>query len=163
MTIRSDPDYEEKSTDCDPIWLLKKVKKAISGLDDKANNQHMLLHHSVIKVFTMRQWEKESNDGYRDRFESNLRTLKLAGGEHMLCSNQLISAANKHSPTSTEKANDEEKFKARATDDMELVSYKVVIVGIRGRSMMASMPKNFSSSFAFSDVGDCLLAALMSW
>ena len=59
----------------------------------------------------MQQGEMESNDNYIKRFKSNLDTLIVAGGRHILCSQEI---ADKAGATATEKEVlvEDKKFKA---------------------------------------------------
>ena len=50
----------------------------------------------------MRQGLIESNDNYMKRFNSNLQTLELAGGEHILKCFHLTKCVNKNNPTEVE-------------------------------------------------------------
>ena len=57
---------------------------------DTKTNKRVSLHGTLLSFLTMRQYQTETNDAYLTRFKSNVETLKLAGGEHVLVSNDLI-------------------------------------------------------------------------
>ena len=77
--IKTDQDYKSKSAKYDCQWLLNKVKTIVSGLDTKTNKM-VSLHGDIISFMTMRQYQQESN----------VETLNLSGGSHILASDKLI-------------------------------------------------------------------------
>ena len=52
-TIKGRSEYEDKSDDFDAIWLLTKIKIAISGIDLKANPR-LTLHEAVSTLYKMK-------------------------------------------------------------------------------------------------------------
>ena len=60
----------------------------------------------------MRQGENESDSAYMKRFQVNCDTLFSAGGKHILCSPELIQAADPKNITEDEREKEESKFKA---------------------------------------------------
>ena len=102
--------YDEKSDDYDVIWLLTSLKKITSGVDIKANVR-VTLFDAIQTLFSMRQGQFESNDSYLERFNSNIKTLEMAQGKHVLCATDLMDK-NSDVPTAQEIRNEEEKFKA---------------------------------------------------
>ena len=60
----------------------------------------------------MKQGSDESDSACLKRFRVNLDTLCSAGGQHILCSPDLIEAADKDNITEEEKKAEENKFKA---------------------------------------------------
>ena len=109
--IKTDSDFVAKDASFDCIWLLKKCKLVSSGVDDKGN-KHNTLVKALLQFCNIKQQEFESNDAYRTRLDSTVLTLELAGGKHVLCSNELIVAAKKEKPTEAEIRVEEEKLKA---------------------------------------------------
>ena len=103
-------DYDEKSDDYDIIWLLTSLKTIPLGVDVKANVRVTLLD-AIQTLFSMRQGQFESNDSYLERFNSNIKTLEMAQGKHILCAIDLMEKATDE-PTAQEIRNEEEKFKA---------------------------------------------------
>ena len=87
--ISGDPEYKEKSDRRDLLWLLKKLKMAVAGLDEKAN-KYDIVYTALMIVVTMRQGETESNDDYLTRFKSNWETMMLIGGSHFFVSKEII-------------------------------------------------------------------------
>ena len=87
--ISGDPEYKEKSDRRDLLWLLKKLKMAVAGLDEKAN-KYDTVYTALMIVVTMRQGETESNDDYLTRFKSNWETMMLIGGSHFFVSKEII-------------------------------------------------------------------------
>ena len=57
------------------------VKKATSGLDMNTNNKNSQ-HYSLVGFFMMKQGEHESNDKYKEHFDSVYDTLLLVGGKN---------------------------------------------------------------------------------
>ena len=75
-------EYEDKSSECDVIWLLEQLKLVTSGID-KTTDKYGNLIKTIMTLFTMRQGDTESNDGFLRRFKSNVQSFELAGGEHL--------------------------------------------------------------------------------
>ena len=73
--VKGSDDYEDKAGRHDLIWLLKELKKIVSGVDSKANAHETLLD-AMLSLFNMRQFPDGSNNAYKDRFESNVHTLE---------------------------------------------------------------------------------------
>ena len=61
----------------------------------------------------MRQYQNESNNAYLTKFKSNVETLKLAGGEHVRVSNELINKPATNI-TDTDRQKEKEHFLAVA-------------------------------------------------
>ena len=78
--IKGDKDFAEKDLQFDCIWLLMKCNLTSAGLDERANKFSICVK-AVCQAFTVRQKDHESNDAYRKRFESQVLTLDLVGGE----------------------------------------------------------------------------------
>lgn len=108
--IRHLKEYKAKSQKYDVLWLLENLKKLTSGIDVKAN-KHVVLHDKLLQFLTMRQGATESNDNYLKRYNSNLQTLELAGGEHIFCSPQLTDKSI-DTMSDDEIKEEEDKFKA---------------------------------------------------
>ena len=87
--LKTDEDYEAKSTIFDHRWLFKKVKMIVSGLDTKVNLR-VSLHTAMLNYMLMKQYPNETNDTYLTRFRLMTETLKLAGGGHILVSETLL-------------------------------------------------------------------------
>ena len=77
--------YESSTKQFDVVWLIKELKKATAGIDDKANSR-MNMHRAILNLYKMKQGSHKSNDHFLDRFESNVAALELAGGEHLFIS-----------------------------------------------------------------------------
>ena len=108
--IKGLDNYDEKSDDYDVIWLLTSLKKITSGVDIKANVR-VTLFEAIQTLFSMRQGQFESNDSYLEIFNSNIKTLEMAQGKHILCATDLMEK-DSDVPTAQEIRNEEEKFKA---------------------------------------------------
>ena len=109
-TIKGISEYEEKSDDFDPIWLLIEIKKAISGIDLKANPR-LTLHEAVSTLYKMKQGETEANDNYLEIFKSNIMTVELTGGKDCFCSKGIMTKGN-NDPTDDEIKAEEDKMQA---------------------------------------------------
>ena len=96
--VKADTEYDEKSKIFDYVWLFKKVKTIVSGLDTKVNLR-VSLHDAIANFILLKQQSYETNDAYLTRFKSMVETLKIAGGEHILVSKVMLkkelSAASK--------------------------------------------------------------------
>jgi len=107
-TIKGINEYEDKSDDFDPIWLLIEIKKAISGIDLKANPR-LTLHEAVSTLYKMKQGETEANDNYLERFKSNIMTVELTGGKDFFCSKGIMTKDD-DDPTDDEIKAEEDKM-----------------------------------------------------
>jgi len=110
-------------------------KKITATVDVKANKA-LTLHKQVMSFFTIRQGFGESDDDYLLGFNSCFRNMEMAGGEHFMCSPQLLGKE-------LAKANDDEikeeaeKFKAMCfilwSDERR---YNGFLEGLRKRSFL---------------------------
>ena len=80
--IKGLADFKVKSVKFDAVWLLRELKKATSGIDNKANT-YVSKHRAIGKLYRMRQGAQESNDHYFERFKSYITAMELAGGDHL--------------------------------------------------------------------------------
>jgi len=64
-------------------------KKIMAGIDIKANKA-LTLHEQLMSFFTIRQGFGESDNDYLLRFNSHFCKMEMAGGEHFMCSPQLL-------------------------------------------------------------------------
>jgi len=62
------------------------TKTIISGTDTKTN---LRVHASMMLFLNNKQQQKEENDTHLKCFKSNVETLKIAGGNHMLVSPEM--------------------------------------------------------------------------
>jgi hypothetical protein len=83
IELKSDPDYEIKSDDRDPIWLLGAIKKIKSGLHPSRNKMRFYFM-KLKELFQVRQENNESLNAFRKRIRSAIDTLSLAGGDGVL-------------------------------------------------------------------------------
>ena len=109
--LKQESNFEEKDGEQNVLWLMEKVEKITSGLDNKSNKRCNLFD-ALFVFITMRQGENESDSAYMKRFRVNLDTLYSAGGKHILCSPELMEAVDKDNPTDLERETEENKFKA---------------------------------------------------
>ena len=56
--LKTDVEYETKSQSFDHVWLFKKVKMIMSGLDTKVNVR-VSLHSAMLNYMLMRQYQSE--------------------------------------------------------------------------------------------------------
>ena len=87
--LKTDHEHESKSRSFDHGWFFKKVKMIASGLDTKVNVR-VSLHVAMLNYMLMKQHPNETNDACLTRFRSMTKTLKLAGGEHVLVRETLL-------------------------------------------------------------------------
>ena len=76
------------STIFNVVWLLHELKKATSGIDDKAN-VYVNMHDAMSTLYKMRQGSQESNDHFLAWFKTNVTAVKLTGGDHVFFSPKL--------------------------------------------------------------------------
>ena len=74
----------------------------MSGLDTKVNLR-VSLHTAITNFMNMKQWQNETNNNYLIKFKSMIGTLKLAEGEHILVSKEMIGKGDLHSTTKEER------------------------------------------------------------
>ena len=109
--IKGNSNYEEKANKFDILWLLIELKKAVSGIDDKVN-PHLTLHEAVATLYKMKQGQSESNEHYLECFKANINTVTLAKGDHIFCSDELLSRAYGDKPSDQQIEAEKERSKA---------------------------------------------------
>ena len=109
--VKANDEFLKKSKDFNCIWLLKQCKMISAGVNAKAN-KHSTLVKALTGLCNIKQGETESNNSFRKRVDAYALTLKLSGGEHIMCSPTLIKAVNKQKPSDEEIQVEEDKFKA---------------------------------------------------
>ena len=87
------------------------IKKTVSGVDVKANPR-LVMYQSLSTLINMRQYGNESNDEYIAILTSNIQTLEIDKGGHLLYFPELMEAVDKDNPTKEEITKEEEKIKA---------------------------------------------------
>ena len=108
--IKGTSAYSAMSQIFNVVWLLHELKKATSGIDDKAN-VYVNMHDALSILYKMRQGLQESNDHYLARFKANVTAVKLTGGDHVFFSPKLAEVErNEMHPDDIEK--EEERSKA---------------------------------------------------
>ena len=100
-SIKGEAEYEQKSKVFDSIWLLEKAKLISSGVDEKANKYYTLLK-ALMTMCNVRQGQNESNDSFRKRIDSVVLTVNLVGGDDMLYSKSISTAADPKAPKKEE-------------------------------------------------------------
>ena len=83
--IKGISDFEQRSATFDIIWLLTELKKATSGIDNKAN-AWVNMHDALAILYKMKQGPSESNDHYLERFKSNITAVELTHGSQVFYS-----------------------------------------------------------------------------
>mmetsp|Transcript_11443 Transcript_11443/g.16184 ORF Transcript_11443/g.16184 Transcript_11443/m.16184 type:complete len:134 (-) Transcript_11443:1703-2104(-) len=109
--LKGDSEYEARSKTFDYEWLFKKVKTIVSGLDTKVNLR-VSLHAAMLNFLNIRQGENETNDDFLTRFKSMAETLKIAGGEHIFTSKEMLGVDNLNSATKDQKDKEKERLMA---------------------------------------------------
>ena len=74
--------YETSSSKFDALWLLREIKKATSGINDKAN-AYVSMHDAISQLYRMKQDSQESNENYLARFKTNVAAVELTEGKHI--------------------------------------------------------------------------------
>ena len=77
--VRGEPDYEEKLEVSDLVWLLKVLRSLTAGVDKQAN-EYLNLFNGIAKLIFVKHFKTETNDGYLDRFNTNVQALDLSNG-----------------------------------------------------------------------------------
>ena len=108
--IKGDAKWEEALDNHDTIWLIAKLKKAVSGINPKANTI-MTLVKSVLALANTRQSGTESDNTFLERFKSTIATTELAGGKNVFCPTELKHKLN-DLPDQQEIRVEEEKMKS---------------------------------------------------
>ena len=67
------------------LWLLREIKKATSGIDDKAS-AYVSMHDEISQLYRMKQGSQESNDNYLARFKTNIAAVEFTAGKHIFAS-----------------------------------------------------------------------------
>ena len=109
--IKSITEFKDRYDTVDTIWLVKELKKATSGIDNKSYPVLTLLD-SIHTLFSMKQSEAEPNDRYLERFKSNVNTIELAHGEYIFCPTSFVKPVDPNNITAAEKKIECEKMKA---------------------------------------------------
>ena len=92
------------------VWLLHKLKKATSGIDDKAN-VYKNMHDAMPTLNKMRQGNQETNNNFLYHFKAIVTTVKLTGGNHIFFSPKLAES-EKHDLDQDKIEEEEERSKA---------------------------------------------------
>ena len=74
--------YETSSSKFDALWLLREIKKATSGIDNKSN-AYVSMHDAISQLYQTKQGNQESNDNYLARFKTNIAAVELTGVKHV--------------------------------------------------------------------------------
>ena len=93
------------------IWIIKNPKTVSTGIDSLGNKR--VNYFNAIKYFVSnRQGTLEGNNGYIKRERSEIKTLILAGGRHVLCSTDIMEAKDQTNTPEKETTGEEDKFSA---------------------------------------------------
>ena len=87
--ICTENDFLTKRSEFDAIWLLKIIKKRLSGVY-KDQNPYMAIRDSLMSLLTIKQYDTESNSTLFDRFESRKEAFMLIAGKNMPCSEKTL-------------------------------------------------------------------------
>ena len=109
--LKGNNSFVTSDTSFDCIWLLQNIKLITAGVDAKAN-KHYTFIEALTSFCNVRQGETESNDAFRKRIDAAALTLRLAGGEQVLCNPELMTPADPSNPTVSEVESETEKVKA---------------------------------------------------
>ena len=80
VEIQSDPDFEEKHREKDPVWLLTTIKRIKSGMNSSRNKMRVYFL-KLKELMLTRQETGETLDSFRKRIRHAMDTVVLAGGE----------------------------------------------------------------------------------
>jgi len=111
--------YDTQARIFDLLWLLRELKKATSGIDDRSNT-YVSMHEAIANLYRMKQAAQETNDHYLARFRTNINAVELAGGAHLFFSPEL--AGYDETMTEEDKEVEVERSKAiillKCSDDL---------------------------------------------
>ena len=105
--MKENKDYNHKSKYFNCKWILLKAKTIVSGLDTKTNLQ-VSLHTAILNFMLMKKYDGELNYTYLTRFKSMISTLKIADGDHIFVSKEMIKRELKD--TTNDKINEERGY-----------------------------------------------------
>ena len=108
--IKGTSAYATMSPIFNVVWLLHELKKATSGIDDKAN-MYVNIHDAMSTLYKMRQGSQESNNHYLARFKANVTAVKFTSGDHVFFSPKLAEG-EKHEMHQDDIEKEEERSKA---------------------------------------------------
>ena len=108
--IKGLSEYEEKCDVFDVAWLLRELRKASSGIDNKMN-PYITLHEAMANVYRMKQGADESNDAYLERFNMIVCTAEMVGGKNLFYSEK-IAKKDLHAASQSDITAAEEQSKA---------------------------------------------------
>ena len=77
---KGDATWEENLDDHNSIWLLDKLKKALLGINPKANTR-MTLVKAISSLVNTKQGGTESDNKFLKRFKSCIAVIELADGK----------------------------------------------------------------------------------
>ena len=79
-------DYDDKNDECDLSWLVECISKITAGVDTTANKQ-LVLAEKIMEYMNprgeTRQQKAETLDEYMARFQQQMATIEMAGGDGM--------------------------------------------------------------------------------
>jgi len=107
--LKADKNFKSKSEIFKALWLLKRIKTVLSGVDIKAGPA-LTLHEQLLTFLTTRQRKNETDDDYLIRFNSWYQSLEMSGGAHVMCSPNISNEAIRKADT--DEMEETERFKA---------------------------------------------------
>jgi len=78
--VCAEDEYETNSSNYDSIWLIKSLKKVISGITAQSNIYHSLFH-ALKDLYNIQQQDNENVEAYYRRFQDRLQMVGLSHGE----------------------------------------------------------------------------------
>ena len=77
--IKGNVEWADSMDDHNTMWLLENLKKAVSGINPKANTK-MALVKAISSLVNTKQGTTEFDDKLLELFISSVNTVELAGG-----------------------------------------------------------------------------------
>ena len=82
--VKGQDEFDEAYDTLDTLWLVKALKKALSGIDNKSDPR-LVLHKALSELYHLKQGETGSSDKFLERFKSTGNTVELAQGASIFC------------------------------------------------------------------------------
>ena len=92
--IESDAEFKERSEDFDSIWLLRRIKAIMAGVNEQ-KNKCVLMRTHIIYFLSIKQWGTETIYKYHKRFMTSYENVVMHGGEFCLCFDRLLEIKDK--------------------------------------------------------------------
>ena len=87
--LRLYPDFEDKANKFDGVWLLNIIEPLLAEIRSKKKICAQLIE-KYLKFMLTHKYDNETVHDYMTHFKANLKALKLAGGDKVLCAETVM-------------------------------------------------------------------------